>query len=162
MNKKIGRPTRYKPEYCQEIIKFFDIEPHFETPVVITYKDGTTKEEVKFIPSDLPLLSAFANKLKTHRSTIFRWAKKHKEFRNALKRAKDCQREILITNGLKGLYSTSFAIFTAKNLIGWRDKTEVSGDADRPLGVVILPKIYDDQLATPSGAADRSPEENRV
>ena len=39
---------------------------------------------------------------------------------------------------------------------------EHSGDADRPLGVVILPKIYDttDQLATPSGAADRSSEED--
>lgn len=37
---KVGRPSKYDPKYCEELIKFFDVEPHFETPVVITYKDG--------------------------------------------------------------------------------------------------------------------------
>jgi len=30
----------------------------------------------------------------------------------------------LVTNGLKNLYSSAFAIFTAKNILSWRDKTE--------------------------------------
>jgi len=38
---------------------------------------------------------------------------------------------------------------------------EISGDVERPLGVVILPKLNEDnQLATPSRTADRSPKEN--
>ena len=129
---KLGRRTKYDPKYCKEIIKFFNIEPHFETPCVTTYKNGATKEEVKLIPSDLPLFSTFANSLEVDRDTVREWAKakdkdkklKHPEFSFAYKRAKECQRRILITNGLQGLYSTAFAIFTAKNIIGWRDKTE--------------------------------------
>jgi hypothetical protein len=117
-----GRPSKYKEEYCQALIEFFDIEPHFETPCITTLKNGTIKEEIRFIPSDLPLLSTFAVQLGVHRATLFRWGKKHKKFRNALKVAKDCQRSILITNGLKGLYNNTFAIFTAENLIGWRDR----------------------------------------
>ena len=121
----MGRPTKYKPEYCKEMDEFFNIEPHFETPCITTHKDGSTKEEVKLIPSDLPLFCAFAIKIGTSTSSMFRWGKKHKKFREALKRAKACQKKILITNGLQGLYSTAFAIFTAKNVIGWRDKQEV-------------------------------------
>jgi len=135
-----GRPTDYDPKYCDELVKFFDIEPHFETPCITTYKDGSTREEIKLIPSDLPLLSSFATKIGVHRSTLFRWGKKHKEFGNALKTAKECQRRILITNGLQGLYSTSFAIFTAKNVIRWRDKieTDVTSKGQRLEGLVVI------------------------
>lgn len=120
----MARPSKYKPEYCKEIIKFFDKEPHFETPVITTYKDGTTKEEIKFIPCDLPTLASFASKIKVHRDTIHEWSKKHPKFSDSIKRAKELQEKILVTNGLKGLYSTAFAIFTAKNIIGWRDKKD--------------------------------------
>lgn len=153
---KLGRPTKYKPEYCEAIIKYFNIEPHFETPVVITDKKGNTREEIKFIPSDLPLLCGFAVSIGVSSSKLSIWAKKHKEFRKALKIAKDCQKKILVTNGLKGLYSPAFAIFTAKNILGWRDKTEFSGKDGQPLGVVILPPEYDkNKMDSPSGATDR-------
>jgi hypothetical protein len=142
----MARRTSYDAKYCKEIIKFFNVEPHFETPCITTYKDGSTKEEVKLIPSDLPLFSAFAISINKDRTTIFRWAKKHKEFRNALKRAKECQRKILITNGLQGLYSTPFAIFTAKNVIGWRDKTETdltTNGKDLASVCGLLPEVID-------------------
>jgi len=84
-----GRPSKYKSDYCDELIKYFDIEPHFETPVITTYKDGTTKEEVKFIPSDLPTLAGFAKKIGVHRDTVNQWEKDHKEFSDAINRAKD-------------------------------------------------------------------------
>jgi len=121
---KVGRPTLYDPKYCEELIKYFNIEPHFETPVVTTYKDGTTKEEVKLVPSDLPTLASFASLIGVHRDTINQWAKDNKEFSDAIKEAKEHQERILVTNGLMGLYQGAFAIFTAKNVIGWRDKIE--------------------------------------
>jgi|SRR3990167_939027 len=123
-NKPRGRPTKYDPKYCEEILKYFDIEPHFETPVVTTYKDGTTKEEVKFIPADLPTLAGFAVSIKVHRDTLNKWSEVHKEFSDAIMRAKECQERILVTNGLKGLYNSVFAVFTAKNVLGWRDRSE--------------------------------------
>lgn len=119
-----GAPTKYDPKYCEEIMKFFDIQPHFETPVTTTYKDGTTKEEIKLLPSDLPTLAGFAVKLGVHRDTINQWSKDYPEFSDAIKRAKECQENILITNGLQGLYAQPFAIITTKNVLGWRDKSD--------------------------------------
>jgi len=126
----LGAPTKYDPKYCKKIIDYFDIEPHFETPVVTTYKDGTTKEEIKLIPSDLPTLAGFAVKIGVHRDTLNQWAKDHKEFSAAIKRSKECQENLLVTNGLQGLYAQPFAVFTAKNVMGWRDKsdTEINGN----------------------------------
>lgn len=137
--RKKGRPTKYDPKYCEELIKYFDIEPHFETPAITTYKDGTTKEEVKFIPSDLPTLAGFAAKIEVNRDTLQEWAKVHQEFSVAIKRAKDLQENILVTNGLKGLYSQPFAIFTAKNVLGWRDKseTDITSGGERLEGIVV-------------------------
>ena len=141
----MARPTKYKPEYCKEIIEFFDIEPHFETPVVFTDKKGNTREEVKFIPSDLPLFSAFAVSIGTHRETLINWTKavdkkgnlKYPEFFDAYKKAKEYQRNILITNGIKGLYSVAFAIFTAKNIIGWKDRQDITSDDEKIEGIIL-------------------------
>lgn len=124
-----GRPTKYDPKYCEAIIKFFDQEPHFETPVITTYKDGTTKEEVKFIPCDLPTLAGFAREIKVNRDTLREWMKHYPDFSAAYKLAQDLQEHILVTNGLKGLYAQPFAIMATKNIIQWRDRqeTEISG-----------------------------------
>lgn len=137
-----GAPTKYDKKYCKEILDYFDIEPHFETPVTITYKDGTTKEEIKLMPSDLPTLAGFAVKLGVHRDTLNEWASVHKEFSVAIKQAKECQEHILTTNGLQGLYAQPFAIFTAKNVVGWRDKTDTDittkGDKIEQTQVIIV------------------------
>jgi len=134
----VGRPSKYNPKFCEDIIKYFDIEPHFETPVTYTYKDGTTKEEIKLMPSDLPTLAGFAVKIGVDRDTIHQWSKDHKEFSDAIKRAKECQENILVTNGLNDLYAQPFAVFTAKNVIGWRDKTETDiTTAGGPLKIII-------------------------
>lgn len=166
---KVGRPTKYRKEYCEEIIKFFDIEPHFETPVVTKYKDGRETEQIKFIPSDLPLLSAFAGKIGVCRDTINEWANgldkdgelKHPDFSDSLKRAKDFQRKILITNGLKGLYSTAFAIFTAKNIIGFRDNnSQLNVNIDNRKLYVELPKR--NTMEATSRPTDSSSKKKRV
>lgn len=135
MKKALGRPTKYDPKYCEEIIKFFDIEPHFETPVVTTYKDGSTKEEVKFIPADLPTLAGFAREIKVNRDTLREWMKHHPEFSASYKLAQDLQEHILVTNGLKGLYAQPFAIMATKNIMAWRDKQDLG--VDGKLEVVI-------------------------
>jgi len=129
----MGRPTKYKPEYCKTIIEYFDVPASFETPVEKQNKDGTVETSVKFIPSDLPLLSGFAASIGVCRDTVYEWATgrdkdgelKHPDFSYALKMAKDLQEKLLVTNAMKGLYNSTFAIFTAKNILGWRDKREV-------------------------------------
>lgn len=132
-----GQPTKYDPRYCDEILTFFDREP-FE--VTVTEDGKVTKTACK-----LPTLNAFAHSLGLHRDTLHEWTQKHPEFSDAVKRAKALQEDILMQNGLFGGYDKTFAIFTAKNVAGWRDKTEqeISGsgltvqivkltDADHP------------------------------
>ena len=135
---KAGRPTKYDPKFVDEVYKYFDIEPHFETPVLETRKDGSTKESIKFIPSDLPTKAGFAKSIKVCRDTLYAWEKEHKEFAEALKFAEVCQEHILIQNGLKGLYNPIFAVNTAKNVLGWRDKQEITGKDGEAFSVSII------------------------
>lgn len=122
---KTGRPTKYNNKYCQQLISFFDIDPYREVVETYTYKDGTTKETTKLLPNDMPFIRDFAKKIKVNVDTLYEWAKKHKEFSEALKEVKQLQEKLLVINGLNGCYNSTFAIFSAKNMIGWRDKSEI-------------------------------------
>lgn len=148
-----GRPTLYKPEYCDEIVKFFDVEAFTRE----TYKDGNGAERTRIVPCTFPTLARFASKIDVDRDTLKEWANKtdsegnlvHPEFSAAYKKAKDLQEAILIEGGIAGAYETPFAIFTAKNVIGWNDKQsmEHSGPNGGPLtlmaqisGAAIVPQ----------------------
>lgn len=121
----MGRPSKYDPKYCQELEDFFDIDPYREVTDVYTYKDGTTKETVKLLPNDMPFIRDFAKKIGVNSDTLYEWAKHHPEFSDSLKAVKQLQEKILVINGLNGCYNSTFAIFTAKNVIGWRDQTQI-------------------------------------
>lgn len=118
----MARPTKYKLEYCQKLIDFFDIEPTREVPVVTTFKNGTTRETTEERPEQLRFLSEFAKEIGVCHDTLLEWCKKHKEFSVAYTRAKELQKKHLITCGLLGLYNSHFAIFTAKNITDMQDK----------------------------------------
>ena len=100
-----GRPTKYKASYCQAIVEYFEREA----------------EKVR-----VPFLSAWArNVAGVCEDTAIEWTKKHEEFSEAYKKAKDIQKEVLILGGLTGRFNPTFAIFTAKNLTDMRDKHEI-------------------------------------
>lgn len=119
-----GRPSKYDPKYCQELLEYFDIEPSYESEVTIRYKNGDEKTEYKQVANNLPTLAGFARKIGVHRDTLNQWSHEYPEFSDSLKKAKEYQEDILVTNGLQGLYQGPFAIFTAKNVLNWRDKQE--------------------------------------
>lgn len=135
--KKAGAPTTYKKKYCEEIIKFFDIEPYELKERTRTNKDGSSFTYEEEVPNDIPFISAFARKIKVHKDTLYEWRKVHPEFSDSFKIAKDLQKEILVVNGLRGLYKGSFPIFTAKNILGWRDQVDhkLGGDKDNPIQI---------------------------
>jgi hypothetical protein len=121
----MGRPTKYKPEYCQELIEFFSMPPYREIAETITYKDGTKKETTKLVPNNLPFLFEFAHKIGVETKTLDNWTKEHPDFLHAYKKAKEKQQAFLVNNCLTGLFQQTFGIFTAKNITDWRDQTEV-------------------------------------
>lgn len=127
-----GRPSDYDPSYCDRLVKFFNIEPFIREQ----YTDMAGNEKTRFVPNRFPTLARFAAELDVDRSTLAEWASKvdaegvlvYPEFSRAYKRAKDFQEAILAEGGLAGAYETPFAIFTAKNVIGWRDKQDVDAN----------------------------------
>ena len=138
--KERGRPSKYKPEYCQEIIKYFDV-PFFEDKLVSTTtgKNDFSKDEYKEIATPPRFLSAFARSIGVNTDSLHEWAKVHKDFSVALKCAKEIQHEHFVTCGLKGLFNASAYIFSMKNMHDWRDQTEVkhSGEIEEKRSLII-------------------------
>jgi len=135
----VGRPTLYKEEYADDLIKFFDIEPYSE----ITDKDGKGGERTRLMPNKFPTLARFACNCGVTRDTLYEWATgkdengelKHPNFSYAYKRAKEYQESLLVEGTMNGAYNAPFAIFSAKNILGWKDKheQEVTGANSGPL-----------------------------
>ena len=129
--KKAGQPTKYKPEYCDRLIKFFDIEPYEDVELPHYQKDGETLKwtDFKRMPARLPTLRRFAKKIKVGISSIYRWLDENdgafqSKFRDAFTHAKEIRKEFLIENGLQGLYPPASFKFVAVNLTDMVDKSE--------------------------------------
>ena len=120
-----GQPTKYRPEYCQQLINYFSIEPL----EIIREQEITDTEGGKYIsrrlPQRFPWFEGFARKIGVHRNTLKNWCADHPAFDEAYETAKDLQREFLVDIGLSGATSASFAIFTMKNVCGWRDERDL-------------------------------------
>ncbi|WP_428040248.1 hypothetical protein [Candidatus Avelusimicrobium fimicolum] len=114
------KPLSYQPEYCERLLAFFNVAPFSVTEV--QKRDGSIS--LVETAAELPTFAAFAKMLGTTCAVLSSWEKKHPAFRLAVQKARDLQGNILIQNSLRGNYSSSFAVFTAKNLLGWKDGKE--------------------------------------
>ena len=120
-----GQPTKYKPEYCQQLIDYFSIEPlEIIREQEITNTDGG-KYISRRLPQRFPWFEGFARKIGVHRNTLKNWCAEHPEFAEAYDTAKDLQREFIVDVALSGAAPPSFAIFTMKNVCGWRDERDL-------------------------------------
>jgi hypothetical protein len=132
-NSKVGRPTKYKPYFCKLLLEYFDREPTKEIVSEIwDKKTGKIEFVHSMVPNEFPSLAGFAAKYGIHRDTINGWENAkdkngkllHPEFSDTIKRVKEIQEHILLTNAMTNGYAQPFAIFFAKNNLGYSDKTE--------------------------------------
>lgn len=136
---KRGRPSVYDPKFCDELIEMFSQPATRE----VTLRDAKGNERVEVMPGVFPTLARFAAMIGVTRETLHDWATaknpdgelKHPDFSYAYKRAKEFQEANLVEGTMAGAYNSTFAIFTAKNVLGWRDKTEqeITGKDGTPL-----------------------------
>ena len=130
-----GRPTKYRDEYCDQILEFFDQDP-FE---IVTNDEGepvlTPSGKVITRPCKLPTFERFAHSICVHKDTLYEWASKIQSFSDAMKKAKQIQHDILVQNGLTGGYNNTFAIFVGKSCMGMRDGNEADQEAPKPLNI---------------------------
>lgn len=132
--KKNGRPTKYKPEYCQQMIDYFSIA-HTRIDVIETIsksgasqsektskrasKEVTTREKVQ--ANTLPTFNKFAMMIRVDNDTLTEWKKVHPNFSLAYKECKALAENMLCHNALNGFYNPAFAIFYAKNNTSMRN-----------------------------------------
>jgi len=138
---KLGRPTVYREEFADMLIEYFSTPPTRE----VTIYDNAGNEKVQTLPGNFPTLARFATNIGVIRQTLHDWAHaknadgtpRNPVFSDAYKKAKDYQEANLVEGTMKGAYNSTFAIFTAKNVLGWRDKIEqeITGKDGAPLAV---------------------------
>jgi hypothetical protein len=117
-NKKpIGRPTKYKPEYCQMLIDHM--------------ASGLSYE-------------CFGAVIDVARSTIYEW-EKIPEFSDAKKTAFDKNRMFWEKAGLNGMFmggkdnpfNATVWVFNMKNRFNWRDKSDVKEESKQDININI-------------------------
>lgn len=109
-----GRPTKYDPKYCQQIIDYMS--------------DGSS-------------LTAFAADINVVKSTVYEWIKNVPEFKEASDIARQkCQAwwekqgQVGLFMGKEdGSFSQSTWIFNMKARFGYRDKVEVEQKVDQTI-----------------------------
>lgn len=105
MSNKVGRPSKYKPEYCEMLIKYMAQGYSFE---------------------------AFAGIVRTTKQTIYTWTEEFPEFLDAKEEGFARSREFWEKQAIDGLWNiqgegsrnlnNTAWVFNMKNRFGWRDK----------------------------------------
>lgn len=129
IHKKSTAAVEFDEKYCDELLKFFDV-PAFKVTEVLK-KDGSIA--LIETAAELPTFAAFARFIGVTQKTLIRWESEHAGFYEAAQKARDLQCDILIQNSLRGNYASSFAMFTAKNILGWKDGEKGTASAEKPL-----------------------------
>ena len=126
-----GRPTKYRREYCEKLLEYFNRPPQRMEYKREYFQNGNIKSETPMLfPEQYPTFELFAHSVcgATHQ-TLLNWCEAHEEFFEAYKRAKEIQKAIMTINAMSGIYNAAYAKFEAINNHGMRDKqeTELSG-----------------------------------
>ena len=128
---KMGRPTLYRPAFCQQLLDHFDVEPNRE---VTRINKKTGNEYTELVANNFPTLAGFARKIGVGTSTLWLWTKAHPDFMDATTRTKAIAEDILVINGMHGLCPSNFAIFVGKNYTDLKDVQETKDITDdKPL-----------------------------
>jgi len=142
-----GRLTEFSPEMEKKVRLYFEeYEPFYECPVEKQDKDGNVTTAMERVANPPPSMFRLAKFIGVNRSTVYYWMDSDNEFSDLVKGLlKDSYSEALQENAMMGKYNCSFAIFAAKNRLGWKDKSEITGADNKPLIPdlsVTLNKIY--------------------
>jgi preprotein translocase subunit Sec63 len=96
-----GGQSKYKPEYCEEMLEYFNRGLYKETKTF-------NKKEL----NDLPTFQYYSAVIRsiTHQ-TLLNWAAEHKEFGEVFNKCKKIQENILVQGGISRAYDPGFVKF---------------------------------------------------
>lgn len=131
----IGKETRfekdnkaackYKEEYCDKIIEFFN-KPATRVEYKETYYKGElTSRTPIIVPEAYPTFELFAASLGVTADTVRNWTEISPRFKFYYARAKEIQLGKLTSMAVTGLYNPVYAKFEAVNNHNQKDKQEI-------------------------------------
>lgn len=116
----------YSPKVCEAMRSFFYNYPKFRTVTETFYtRNGDVRETEKEVANTPPHFSEFARSIGISRRRMELWRKQHVAFNEAWLDCQEVIKEFYLDNGLMGRYSSTFAIFAAKNETDMKDKSVV-------------------------------------
>lgn len=126
-----GRPTKYSKTILAETRKYIDSCVD-ESYSVVKSQSKRGKSLENRLRVKLPTIEGLAFRLKVNKTTIYEWRKEYPEFSNLIGELLALQAERLVNEGLAGNYNATIAkVLLTKH--GYREGTEVTGDAGRSL-----------------------------
>lgn len=78
----MGAPTKFRPEYVDDIIRFFEVEPYRREEIeqaVEYFQNGKVKKaavKYRLVPNKMPTLFGFAREINVDYTTVYRWAER--------------------------------------------------------------------------------------
>jgi hypothetical protein len=123
--------SKYKPEYCEQMVEFFSIEPLKAEARTVLDKRGVPKEVSISIANKLPTFERFAESIgiKNHETVTLHWPKKYPDFETAKKRCKFLQRDFIDYLTLNGFWESRYAMYISTHLTGRQVQTSSNVNA---------------------------------
>lgn len=116
---------KYKPEYCEKLIDYFN-QPATRVEYKETYYKGELNARIPIVmPAEYPTFELFAAMLGVSVRTLKNWCDKYPRFADCYARAKEIQYGKLTSLAVTGLYNPVYAKFEAVNNHDKKDKSEV-------------------------------------
>jgi uncharacterized short protein YbdD (DUF466 family) len=166
-----GRPSGYRPEYCDQVLDYFEFAPQTRNEMVGVQKHanyvnqhgynaprmttGFKREEVRRICAAMPTWERFATSIGVSTFTVRYWRSKYPDFEEACRICEQIQRDFLQQGLLNGSIPPVGGIFVAKNVTQYHDTPLVDriehGVTNVPMGVEgerpVLAERTPDELA---------------
>lgn len=128
-----GRPTNYRPEYCQAIVDYF---AHPISWVINTDAKGSSK----VIPSSkIPTIARWCHSIGVSTRVLDDWQRRHPEFAEAYQMARELQQAFVLELGAAGLGSGLMTAFMQVKH-DWRVDKEAEED-NKPLEIRIVKAV---------------------
>lgn len=121
--KRTGAPTLYRDEYCAMMIAWFEDLASKVQPVADPAPDA--KRSVAQVCGQIPTFERFASNIGVSVKCLMEWRNRHEAFGTAYARAKSIQADVFTQGLATGAMNPTGGIFVAKNVLGWRDRTEI-------------------------------------
>lgn len=161
--RKRGQPTKYKPQHCQDLIDFFDVEP-WETQKIEYYEgeEVVRVEEGKRQYRRMPTIEGFAKSISVCIATVYNWIDKdhasyQAKFLDAYNKAKQYRKNWLIDVGLSGLAPANSFKFVAVNCTDMRDKQETKHKISEETAILLGMIDGSSKGKLPDGAESQDP-----